>query len=170
MNGLCKIDTTLLKADLEKFAETYCLTVQEMAVEEANTLAKMAMENYYEAYEPYYYHRTNQMKNNSFQPYKEKVGNEYRGGIKINPIFTNHFTENISESDIYNYVWEEGIHGFETFKKESRGGAIPIYGKGEPKNRYEEIDKKLHSRKMKKKLNERGMTIAKQGSYTMLHF
>ena len=170
MANLSRIDTALLKADLEKFAKTYCTTVQELAIEEATTLAKMAMESYYEAYEPYYYHRTNQMKNSSFKPYKENIGSEYRGGVKIDPIFTNHLTENISESDIYNYVWEEGIHGFETFRKENRGERTPIYGKGEPKNRYEEADKKLHSRAMKRKINEKAMTIAKQGSYTMLHF
>jgi len=171
MKGMSKINTALLKADLKKFAEIYCETVQKLAVEEATTLAKMAMEEYYKAYEPFYYvPRTKQMKDKSFKPYKEIVGNEYRGGIRIDPSFTNHIPKGVEEGDIYNYVWEEGIHGFETFRKESRGGAIPIYGKEEPKNRYEEIDKKLHELKKRKELNNKAMTVAKQGAYMMLRF
>lgn len=171
MKGMSRIDTALLKADLEKFAEIYCTTVQQMAIEEATTLAKMAMESYYGAYDPFYYiPRTNQMKDKSFQPYKEVVGSEYRGGIKINPTFTSHDPRGVSEDYIYHYVWEEGIHGFESFRKKNQGKRTPIYGKKEPKNRYEEINKELHKPKKKREINDKAMAIAKQGSYMMLHF
>lgn len=161
------IDGALLTADLKKFAEIYCKTVQDTAAKEITTLAKMAMQSYYEAYDPQYYDpRTNQMRNSSFQEYKEIVGNEYRGGIKINPDFTNHIPKGVEESDIYNFVWELGSHGVELLP---RGNRI-IYGKDEPKNRYEEIEKIVYSRKKKQEYNAKGMNAAKKGAYTLLHF
>ena len=163
-----QLDTATLNVDIMKFATTYCETAQELAIKEATTLAKAAMESYYGAYDPYYYvPRTNQMFDSSFKPYKNKIGNSYQGGIEINPDFTNHHPKGVEESNIYHYVWEEGIHGFESFRT---GKRQPIYGKGEPKNRYEEIDNKLHSPKTRKKINAIAMNVAKKGSYSMLRF
>lgn len=163
-----QLDTATLNADIMKFATTYCETAQKLAIKEATTLAKAAMESYYGAYDPYYYvPRTDQMFNSSFKPYKEKIGNSYRGGIEINPDFTNHHPKGVEETNIYHYVWEEGIHGFESFRT---GKKQPIYGKGEPKDRYEEIDKKLHSPTKRKEINAKAMAVAKKGSYSMLRF
>lgn len=161
------IDGALLTADLKKFAEIYCKTVQDTAAKEITKLAKMAMDSYYKAYDPRYYDpRTNKMRDFSFQEYKEIVGNEYRGGIRINPDFTDHNPRGVEESDIYNFVWEEGSHGVEYLPS----GHRIIYGKGEPKNRYEEIEKKVYSRKKKQEYNSIGMNTAKKASYTLLHF
>ena len=171
MTSYVNIDTSILKADITKFAKTYCEAVQNLAVEEATTLAKAAMESYYGAYEPFYYDpRTNQMKEKSFKSYKEKIGNSYRGGIEINSDFTNHQPKGVEESDIYNFVWEEGIHGFEYFRTGDKHNRQPIYGKGEPKNRYDEIDRKLHSPSKKREISEKAMATAKRGAYTMLRF
>lgn len=161
------IDGYLLAADLKKFAEIYCTTVQDLAVKEITTLAKMAMQSYYGAYDPRYYDpRTNQMRDSSFEEYKEIVGNEYRGGIRISPEFTDHDPRGVEESDIYNFVWEEGSHGVELLPSGNR----IIYGKGEPKNRYEEIEKKVYKRSKKQEYNTKAMNTAKKASYTLLHF
>lgn len=161
------IHGALLTADLKKFAEIYCTTVQDLAVKDITALAKMAMQSYYGAYDPRYYDpRTNQMRDSSFEEYREIVGNEYRGGIRINPDFTNHDPRGVEESDIYNFVWEEGSHGVELLPSGNR----IIYGKGEPKNRYREIEKKVYSRSKKQQYNAKAMNAAKKASYTLLHF
>lgn len=97
--------------DLKKYAQN---VAKGMAIEAKKILteeAKTALDIYYGDYMPEYYIRTNNLHNNSFEPYYSNAhGSIYRGGVK----FT---SDNMGEvynapaEWIFSFAIGSGIHG-----------------------------------------------------------
>ena len=174
------INEQLIKNDLKHYADIFCKTVAEEAKYYIWEFARYEANEYYKEYDPYYYDRTNQEKNYSFQYFSEPCSNGYRGGI----VFDNsgishkgvpHKTKNgnITEDEIEDFVWVWGYHGFEHLKYGNVDKWRPIQGEF---NRFSIIQQYVRGETIDgytlpiEKIIARAKSKAQKGKYTMLHF
>ena len=160
-----------IMADLEKFGRVYCQTVAKKAIKLIDEFAYNQMIKYYGEYSPRIYDRTNQMRDVSHKPHYQEYGRIYEGGIDIHSSFTNHMPKGISEEEIYEQVWVEGIHGYE-----KRGYPVstwyPITGNPYVPYRIDIVKKKAYSSKTLEYLKAEGLkeALKYKNGYTILKF
>ena len=140
------INESAITKDLQLFYDTFAANAVDKASHEIENFAKKEIAGYYNEYDPEYYERTGQMYDWSYKRYKTKVGSKYReGGIVINPALTNHEPKGITEAEIYESVWDLGLHGRYVHHLRHYGKYLspvakdPIYIQGEP-NRFGKIE------------------------------
>ena len=108
---MINIDTSSLEAALKEIAEDACRNAAGRIRDELYEEAKLAIEDFYNSYNPIYYRRHYyNFYNKSFKKYYSNAhGTIYRGGIELTP-------ENLDEiykhpaSDVFDSVYA-GIHG-----------------------------------------------------------
>lgn len=164
MAKLYDLDTGAIYSDLNKYATVFCEAAQDKATEMIMKMALEEMDSYYGEYTPWLYDRTGQMHDSSYPEYKEVVGNEYRGGIFINPDKTHHEPNGLGgEADIYHAVWELGYLGSESLPHGNR----PI---GAGINRLERLREKAYSGRTKKEVANYATKVARGAGYKLLKF
>lgn len=139
--------------DLDNLLDTIFTVWSNAVANEASyqiaSFATKCMEKYYGDYDPIYYDpRTNKMRNGSFKPFTRESGKGkgFSGGIEISSDFIEHNPKGVSESEIFNYVWNNNIHGFESVGYPD-SYLRPIYGKKYGNyNFIEEIGKKMNTK------------------------
>lgn len=156
----------MLENDLNTFYRIWGETCATEAESRIKQFAQEEMEAYYGEYDPIVYiPRTNQMKNSSYTPFREKTDCYYTGGVLINfeSPTTNHEPRGISEEAIYDLVWERGKHyiGGSTYtgKRKYVGSGI---------NHYKAIQERAYA--IKEEINEIGLRKAREGKYSILSF
>ena len=167
-----KIDAKAIEADIRKFVDVCCSTIAKEATDLINKFAFQEMVEYYNEYDPYYYDRTYQIILQSYRPYWSHTGSSYEGGIIINSNFTDHQPKGITESQIYDEVWEKGRHGWERIKYASASGNVdywrPIQGEVD---RIGRLKQQAYSTKTKQFLIDKGIKAARNvGGYSILKF
>lgn len=167
------INEQLIKNDLKHYGDIFCKTVANEAKYYIWEFARHEIDEYYKEYDPYYYDRTNQERNYSFQYFSEPSSKGYRGGIVFDNSGISHEKAGISEDAIEGYVWVLGQHGQEHLKygnvdkwrpiqgQINRFGIIQQYVQGETIDGYTLPIEKIIARAKGK---------AQKGKYTMLHF
>lgn len=171
------INESAITEDLQLFYDTFSKTATKEASCEIEKFAKKEIAGYYNEYDPEYYIRTGQMRDWSYKKYNIKVGNKYReGGIAILPGFTNHEPKGISEAEIYESVWDLGLHGRRVnhlrFYYEGHFFLVakdPVYIQGEP-NRFGKIEEMVASGQFQNKMFDLGVKAAMGQKYSVLRF
>lgn len=157
-----------IMADLEKFGRIYCKTVAKEAVKMIDKFAYNQMIDYYGEYYPRIYDRTGQMRDSSHKPHYKEYGRIYEGGIDIHSSFTEHKPKGISEEEIYEAVWVDGIHGYE-----KRGYPVSVWYpiSGEP-YRIDTVKKMAYSSKTIESLKDKGLkeALKYKNEYSILNF
>lgn len=110
---------------LNKYSKEFCT----MAVKKASKLLakkmRYAISKYYGEYDPYYYDRTDNFKDNAFKEYTKLYGKTYEGGIKLNASYLDTYkNKGLSMDDIYYRTMWKGEHGQE--KLYGHSGVIKI--------------------------------------------
>ena len=149
--------------DIKTFYETFAQAATQEAANRIEKFAQQEMNGYYNEYEPDYYDRTWQMLSSSYKKYSGRFASVYEGGVIINPGFTNHSPRGITEEEIYENVWDKGIHGGEY------RGRNYVNIQGEP-NRFGKIESIVGSDKFKKEMFDIGMEAAMGQKYSVLRF
>lgn len=164
--------------DLKKFRDAFGITVAKKATQMIYKFAQEEIAGYYGEYPPIMYTRENeapdQMKNYSFAPYTGMLSNKgiYEGGIIFDPGFVDHVVRGISEEQIFENVWDLGVHGrHATFKMHSGNAYLSTVEiiQGTP-NRFGAIVEKVNSDSFKKDLINAGFKAARQQKYSILKF
>lgn len=170
------INESAITEDLQLFYDTFSKTATKEASCEIEKFAKKEIAGYYNEYDPEYYIRTGQMHDWSYKKYNIKVGNKYReGGIAILPGFTDHEPKGISEAEIYESVWDLGLHGRHIDRLRHYGTYLspiakdPVYIQGEP-NRFGKIEEMVASSQFQNKMFDLGVKAAMGQKYSVLRF
>lgn len=115
-----EINEAALRADMEKYLTTYAQTYAKSASEEFTKAAKDVINAvYYGGYSPEYYHRTDDLRSNSYKKYLKNNGDTYYGGVVISSEnmsdYTNIWGEKRSTtpaSSVVEWAWGAGYHGY----------------------------------------------------------
>ena len=167
------INEQLIKNDLKHYGDIFCKTVANEAKYYIWEFARHEIDEYYKEYDPYYYDRTNQERNYSFQYFSEPSLKGYRGGIVFDNSGISHEKAGISEDAIEGYVWVLGQHGQEHLKYGNVDKWRPIQGQI---NRFGIIQQFVQGETIDgytlpiEKIIARAKGKAQKGKYTMLHF
>ena len=167
------INEQLIKNDLKHYGDIFCKTVANEAKYYIWEFARHEIDEYYKEYDPYYYDRTNQERNYSFQYFSEPSSKGYRGGIVFDNSGISHEKAGISEDAIEGYVWVLGQHGQEHLKYGNVDKWRPIQGQI---NRFGIIQQFVQGETIDgytlpiEKIIARAKGKAQKGKYTMLHF
>lgn len=166
------LDVKKIENDLRKFTDIYCKEVARQGSTIISEFAFKEMTEYYGEYDPRIYQRTNDMFLFSHLPYQEQKGNVYYGGIEIIPNNTDHIkgSEKFTEQDLYDMVWIQGIHGWETVGIYPNTHWVEI--KGKKVDRFERLKKRAYSKTTKEKASRAGMKAARndKNGYSILKF
>lgn len=203
-NGIEGVDDGALEADLKKIQETFCQTVVERAIPIIEKFAIQEIEGYYDEYDPeydrreeegnppaYFYIRSDQMRNKSFQQFTEINGKTYQGGIEFDPSATKHMggykrgsdkpsKPGITEEQIYTSVWDLGYHGRTSY-------TYRVYGSGDAythgyrtvtetayiartPHRFDRLIKNASNQKYIKQLTNAGISAVQKQKYSVLKF
>ena len=170
------INESAITKDLQLFYDTFAANVIDKASYEIESFAKKEIAGYYNEYDPEYYERTGQMYAWSYKRYKVKVGSKYReGGIVINPALTNHEPKGITEAEIYESVWDLGLHGRYVRRSRYYGEYFSfvvkdwVYIQGEP-NRFGKIEETVSNSQFQNKMFDLGVKAAMKQKYSVLRF
>lgn len=102
-----------LDAEIEELAEQ--IASEGAMYVQRKLMAKMPElleESFYDRYDPWYYNRTNNLKNNSYFPYGLKTSKMYEGGIQVSSDLMDSYTTGTwSPEEVMNKAWFEGNHG-----------------------------------------------------------
>ena len=176
LNFTVDLNDAAITNDLQLFFDTFSKTAIREASFEIEKFAKKEMAGYYNEYSPEYYERTGQMRDWSYKRYAINVGGKYReGGVAILPGFTNHEPKGISEEEIYESVWDLGLHGRRVNHLRHYGDYLspvakdPVYIQGEP-NRFGKIEKMVASDQFQNKMFNLGVEAAMKQKYSVLRF
>lgn len=167
------INEQLIKNDLKHYGDIFCKTVANEAKYYIWEFARHEIDEYYKEYDQYYYDRTNQERNYSFQYFSEPSSKGYRGGIVFDNSGISHEKAGISEDAIEGYVWVLGQHGQEHLKYGNVDKWRPIQGQI---NRFGIIQQFVQGETIDgytlpiEKIIARAKGKAQKGKYTMLHF
>ena len=167
------INEQLIKNDLKHYGDIFCKTVANEAKYYIWEFARHEIDEYYKEYDPYYYDRTNQERNYSFQYFSEPSSKGYRGGIVFDNSGILHEKAGISEDAIEGYVWVLGQHGQEHLKYGNVDKWRPIQGQI---NRFGIIQQFVQGETIDgytlpiEKIIARAKGKAQKGKYTILHF
>lgn len=107
---------TELKKEIKDYLKTYAYTYTKEAAIELTKVAKSAIEAFYNDYEPNWYHRTYDLKDNSYILYHHNNGRRYYGGVRISaekmsPYMNGWNSEPTPPEIIVNSAWVHGWHG-----------------------------------------------------------
>ena len=105
-----------LKKEIKDYLKTYAYTYTKEASEELTKTAQYAIEAFYADYEPNWYHRTDDLRDNSYKSYHHNNGRRYYGGVRISadkmsPYMNGWNSEPTSPEIIVYSAWEHGWHG-----------------------------------------------------------
>lgn len=170
-----KINDAAIVNDLNTFYNAFATTATIQASKKIEKFAQKEMSGYYSEYDPEYYDRTGQMRNHSFKRFAVKAGNVREGGILVNPGFTNHEPKGITESEIYENVWDLGLHGRRVNHLRHYGEYLspvasdPVYIQGEP-NRFGKIEEMIASGDFQNEMFQLGLNAAMKQKYSVLRF
>lgn len=116
-----EINLAALHEDCEKFIESFSNHYVQTAADKFTELAKKTIiDVYYNAYDPEYYRRTDDLKNNSYQRYVKNNGSIKYGGVIIsddkmsdyeNYGFYGHSAPTPA-SNVLQWAWGKGYHGY----------------------------------------------------------
>lgn len=160
--------------DLELFYMTFARTAIGKAADQIEKFAQREMAGYYNEYDPEYYERTGQMRDLSYAKFKRGFGKRrYEGGIITRAGFTDHTPKGITEEEIYENVWDLGIHGvranrhydYKTRKSYSTYENI----QGEP-NRFGKIEEMVADSNFQNQMFKLGLDAAMKQKYSVLRF
>lgn len=147
---------------LETFATTFCKN----AADELTKTAEYAISEFYNDYEPSWYDRTYELKNNSYKRYYKNNGRRAWGGVYIGdkymtPYYKNNNNEQIIRDPflVTSTAWESGLHGiYGWHTEEGNKGIVPI----------EIVDAKMRDKKFLKELDNKAYQAAKSESGEIL--
>lgn len=75
----------MITRDVIKYLSVYSEQCVRIATEMLREKAAEAMKRFYDDYDPIYYNRTYDLKDNSYKTFYKKNGNRYRGGVIVCP-------------------------------------------------------------------------------------
>lgn len=158
-----------LYEDLEKylhaFGEAYCREAQI----EITKMAKYAIEQFYEDYEPDYYVRTNNLLKRSYEPYYHNNGKRIYGGVKIT---SKNMFENYDGVDAA-YVADAGWHGWHGMKGSdymNNWGLIPNIRPIYTTAPLDIVRKMMSEKSFLDKIRNKAEDMAKLKRYSVLKF
>ena len=162
-----EINEADLRADIEKYLVTYAQTYAKSASEEFTKSAKDVIGSvYYGGYSPNYYHRTDDLKNNSYRKYCKNNGDTYYGGVIISSDdmsdYTNIWGDRQSTtpaSSVVEWAWGAGYHGYTGGNPENGIYSFPPISALEM-----EIGIKTDN------INNEAIKVAKSQQYSVLQF
>lgn len=175
LNFTVDLNDAAITNDLQLFFNTFSIVAIKEASNKIEEFAKKEMAGYYNEYDPEYYQRTGQMHDWSYKKFHFRKGNFREGGVAILPGFTNHEPKGISEEEIYESVWDLGLHGRRVNHLRHYGDYLspvakdPIYIQGEP-NRFGKIEKMVASDQFQNKMFNLGVEAAMKQKYSVLRF
>ena len=175
LNFTVDLNDAAITNDLQLFFDTFSKTTIREASFEIEKFAKKEMAGYYNEYDPEYYQRTGQMRDWSYKKFHFRKGNFREGGVAILSGFTNHEPKGISEEEIYESVWDLGLHGRRVNHLRHYGDYLspvakdPVYIQGEP-NRFGKIEKMVASDQFQNKMFNLGVEAAMKQKYSVLRF
>ena len=158
------VSQNLIK-DLRKYAQNIAKNMAISVREEMCKQTKDAIDAFYNDYDPEYYKRTYNLKDNTYEPYYSNAhGNVYRGGVTLS---YDNWNNNYNGPDeyIFNLTLGEGLHGlpWQSSKGEEIPRTIPT-----PIDRIEDaMDSILDNIKL---YEDKAMAFAKKQSYHYLDF
>lgn len=198
--GVDGINDSALENDLKLMQETFCKTVIERAIPTIEKFAAQEIEGYYEEYDPkyaereeegnppdYYYIRTNQMMDKSFQRFSITEGKTYQGGIEFDPSETKHTggyrrgaktpsEPGLTEEQIYTSVWDLGYHGRTSYTyrvHDSVNGdhsIIETHYIGDTPHRFDRVIEKASAQSVIDRLRNAGLSAVQKQNYSMIRF
>ncbi len=122
-----------LKKEIKDYLETYAYTYTKEAAIELTKVAKSAIEAFYNDYEPNWYHRTGQLKRNSYEFYHHNNGRRYYGGVRISAkdmvAYKKRIEDGWIDRDPWLVVasaWEGGWHGIYGLNTAGRMSPTPL--------------------------------------------
>lgn len=169
------INNAAVIQDLNKFYLTFAQAATKEAATRIEKFARQEMIGYYTEYSPEQYERTMQMYNHSFKKFNYRGKNAYEGGIFVNANFTDHEPKGITEQEIYESVWDYGLHGRFVNVFHHYGEYLttvikdPVYIQGEP-NRFEKIENQVASAAFQNEMFQIGVNAAMKQKYSVLRF
>lgn len=101
-----------LEKDLQKWVKTYAEAYCRQAALELTETAKYAIQKFYDDYNPRYYDRTYDLRDNSYSLYYHNNGRKIYGGVRISAINMQDYKNGTSADDVVGWTWFEGKHGF----------------------------------------------------------
>lgn len=102
----------LLENDIKRWMKTYAEAYCKQAAIELTETAKHAIQKFYDDYNPRYYDRTDDLKDNSYSLYYHNNGKRIYGGVKISAANMSDYKNGTTADDVVGWTWFEGKHGF----------------------------------------------------------
>ena len=109
-----------IRNEIKDYLRTYALTFCSIAADELTRTAESAIAEFYNDYEPKFYERTFDLRDNSYRRYFHDNGRRVYGGVRISADkmqpYGNIWTGRVVEPEIIvNGAWEHGWHGNPVF-------------------------------------------------------
>lgn len=105
-----------VEKELDLYLKTYATTYAKKGMEMITSLASEAIALFYEDYNPpKYYHRTEDLLENSFSSYFHNNNKQWRGGVRIHSDKMRDYTHGHSTtpaSTVVEWTWMSGYHGY----------------------------------------------------------
>lgn len=104
---------SLLVQDLDRYIDNFVKYGIEIAQPLIEQYTKEAIESFYGSYRSiYYYDRTGNLKNNSYQSIVEQTGTNVLVGVEISGANMNEYESGVSPSSVVGWTWSQGAHGY----------------------------------------------------------
>lgn len=159
-----KISDSLFK-DLKKYAQSIAKSMAISTREELSKETKNAIDFFYNDYDPEYYKRTYNLRDNTFAPYYSNAhGDIYRGGVTLsNSNWKNKYHG--PDEYVFNLTLGEGLHGlpWQAAKGEEIPRTVPT-----PIDRIEDARDNIISNINLYK--DEAISFAKRQSYDVIQF
>lgn len=157
-----------LKNECRKYLTTFAIEYCSKAADELTNTAKYAIEEFYRDYNPNWYDRTNNLKDNSYKRYYKNHGKRVIGGVYIGSDYMDNYykkTKNgLIERDpflVASTAWESGLHGIYGWHTEDgKNGVVPI----------DIVNKKMKDKKFLENLEESAYKKAMSQNYEILSY
>ena len=115
-----EINIAALRADVYKYIKSFGEKYTSQAAEKFTEAARETIiDVFYGAYSPMYYHRTDDLANNSYYKYKHNNGSKMYGGVVISSRDMSDYSNSWQSlksvtpaSDVVSWTWSKGYHGY----------------------------------------------------------
>lgn len=151
-----------LEKDIKKWVDSYAKTYCHKAAKEITRFAKNAIDLFYSQYEPKFYNRMDDLKNNSYTPYYHNNGRIVYGGVLISANKMQPYNgAGITKEEIAMGTWRHGLHGFENHNPSEKIHTYPPIVM---------VQLAMNDKKFLDNLDKYASMIARKQKYTSLNF